>query len=69
MRTEPMERVNSGMLTVMSTKVTGRMIKQTVMVSISMQMAPAISVNGKMISRTVMDSRRGQMAADTKVST
>ena len=64
-----MAKVNSGMLMVMSTKETGKMIKQTVMVFTSMQMVPAISVNAKMISRTVMDSRRGQMAADTKVST
>ena len=67
--TRLMVKVNSGMLTEMCTKATGKTIKQMDSEFTSMSMAPSTKVIGATISKRVTVLNLGAMVANTKVAT
>jgi hypothetical protein len=64
-----MVRENSGTLTVMSTKATGKMTKLTASVSIFMSMARDTRVSGKTIYKTAGVLKAGPMDLSMRVDT
>ena len=66
--TEQMAKVNSGMLTEIFMKATGRTIRQMDMDYTNMLTGQSTSVNGKMICNMDEDKRLGPMAPSMKVS-
>ena len=67
-RTEQMAKANSGMLTEIFMKATGRTIRQMDMGCTNMLTVQSTSVNGKMICNMDEDKRLGPMAPSMKVS-
>ena len=67
-RTEQMAKVNSGMLTEIFMKATGRTIRQMDMGCTNMLTVQSTSVNGKMICNMAEDKKPGPMAPSMKVS-
>ena len=67
-RTEQTAKVNSGMLTEIFMKATGRTIKQMDMGCTNMLTVQSTSVNGRMTCNMDEDKRLGLMAPSMKVS-
>ena len=67
-RTEQMAKVNSGMLTEIFMKATGRTIRQMDMGCTNMLTVQSTSVSGRMICNMDEDKRPGPMAPSMKVN-